>query len=131
MPLMICKSLSIHKSQGMTVGQGKPFTKVVVYLPPSGNKCPGLELVAVSRAVALNDFAVGNTETELTRQTLSRIGNTNAYKARKEFLQQTRARSEPSQEFTKLAITALDPAVDRDKTFEGGCKFLLDWYRSL
>eukprot|EP00956_Cyclotella_meneghiniana_P010149 scaffold13986_cov58-Cyclotella_meneghiniana.AAC.3 len=111
MPLMICKSLSIHKSQGMTVGQGKPFTKVVVYLPPSGNKCPGLELVAVSRAVALNDFAVGNTETELTRQTLSRIGNTNAYKARKEFLQQTRARSEPSQEFTKLAITALDPAA--------------------
>eukprot|EP00956_Cyclotella_meneghiniana_P036736 scaffold129946_cov34-Cyclotella_meneghiniana.AAC.1 len=70
MPLMICKSLSIHKSQGMTVGQGKPFTKVVVYLPPSGNKCPGLELVAVSKAVPLNDFAVRNTETELTRHTL-------------------------------------------------------------
>eukprot|EP00956_Cyclotella_meneghiniana_P036983 scaffold133488_cov39-Cyclotella_meneghiniana.AAC.2 len=90
---------------GMTVGQGKPFTKVVVYLPPSGNKCPGLELVA----------------------TLLRIGNTNAYKARKEFLQQTQARSEPSQEFIKLAITALDPAVDHDMTFEGGCSAYPDF----
>eukprot|EP00956_Cyclotella_meneghiniana_P010974 scaffold15374_cov35-Cyclotella_meneghiniana.AAC.2 len=108
-----CRHRSMSDSQNITAN-------IVVYLPPSGNKCPGLELVAVSRAVALNDFAIGNTETELTRQTLSRIGNTNAYKARKEFLHQTRARSEPSQEFTKLAITALDPAVDRDKTFEGG-----------
>ena len=51
--LMICKSLSIHKSQGMTVGRGKQFTKVVVHLPVGvgGNKCPGLELVAVRRAV--------------------------------------------------------------------------------
>jgi len=44
MPLQICKLLSIHKSRGMTMGQEKPFTKVVVYLPVSGNKCPGLEL---------------------------------------------------------------------------------------
>jgi hypothetical protein len=67
-PLMICKSLSIHKSQGMTVGHGKQFTKVVVNLPVrvGGNKCPGLELVAVSRAVELNDFADGNSITELT-----------------------------------------------------------------
>ncbi len=50
---MICKSLTIHKSQGMIVGHGKQFTKVVVHLPVrvGGNKCPGLELVAVSRAV--------------------------------------------------------------------------------
>ncbi len=35
-----------------------------------GNKCLGLELVAVSRAVQLNNFAVGNSITELTKQAL-------------------------------------------------------------
>jgi hypothetical protein len=40
--------------------------KGVVHLPVGvgGNKCPGLELVAVGRAVELNDFAVGNSITE-------------------------------------------------------------------
>ncbi len=80
---MICKSLSIHKSQGMTVGHGKQFTKVVVHLPIGvrGNKCPELELMAVSRAVELNDFAVGNSIIELTKQALLRIGNTDAYRS--------------------------------------------------
>jgi hypothetical protein len=67
----------------MTVGHGKQFTKVVVYLPVGvgGNKCPRLELVAVSRAVELNDFTGGNSITELTKQALLRIGNTDAYRA--------------------------------------------------
>jgi len=32
----------------------------------------------------------------------------------------------------KTSITALDQKTtkDSDKTFEGGCKFLLDWYRT-
>ncbi len=88
---MRCKSLSTHKSQGMTVGHGKQFTKVVVHLPVGvgGNKCPGLELVAVSRAVELNDFSVGNSITELTKQALLRIGNTDAYRAQNMFLEET------------------------------------------
>ena len=64
-PHMICKSLSTHKSQGMTVGQGVQFSKVIVYFLLETNKCPGLELVASNRAVELNDFAVGNSQTEL------------------------------------------------------------------
>jgi hypothetical protein len=129
---MICKSLSIHKSQGMTVGHGKQFTKVVVHLPVGvgGNKCPGLELVAVSRAVELNDFAVGNSITELTKQALLRIGNTDAYRARNMFLEETRRKSIPSQEQTIVAITQLDTTTTSDKTFVGGCKFLLEWFRS-
>jgi ATP-dependent exoDNAse (exonuclease V) alpha subunit len=59
-PLQVCKALSIHKSQGMTVGEGKLFKKVIVYLPNNGSKCPGQELIATSRAVELNDFAIGN-----------------------------------------------------------------------
>jgi hypothetical protein len=83
---MICKSLSIHKSQGMTVGHGKQFTKAVVHLPirVGGNKWPGLELVAVSRAVELNDFAAGDSITALTKQALLRIGNTDAYRSQKQ-----------------------------------------------
>jgi hypothetical protein len=109
-PLMICKSLSTHKSQGMTVGQGKQFTKVEVNLPVGvgGNKCPGLELMAVIRAVELNDFAVGNSITELTKHALLRIGNTDAYCAQNKFLDETRRKSITSQEPTIVAITQLD-----------------------
>ncbi len=112
-PLMICKSLSIHKSQGMTVGHGKQLTKVVVHLPVGvgENKCLRLELVAVSRAVELNDFAVGNSITELTKQALLRIGNTDAYRARNMFLEETRRKPIPSQEQTIVAITQLDTCL--------------------
>ena len=125
---MMCKSLSIHKSQGMPVGQGKQFTKVVVHLPVGvgGNNCPGLELVAVSRAVELNDFAVGNSITELTRQALLRIGNTDAYRAQNTFLEKTRKKSIASQEPTIVTITQLDTATASNKTCVGGCKFLLE-----
>ncbi len=82
--------------------------------------------VAVSRAVELNDFAVGNSITELTRQALLRIGSTDAYRAQNTFLEETRKKSIPSQEQTIVAITQLDTATTRDKTFVGGCKFLLE-----
>jgi hypothetical protein len=73
-----------------------------------GNKCSGLELVAVSRAVELNDFAVGNSITELTTQALLRIGNTDAYHSQNMFLEETRRKSIPSQEKNIVAITQLD-----------------------
>jgi hypothetical protein len=46
--------------------------------------------------------------------------------------QNIRNKSVPSQQQTRLAITALhqNATTDTDKTFEGGCNFLLDWYRS-
>jgi hypothetical protein len=125
MPLQVCKALTIHKSQGMTISEGKHFKKVVVSLPVSGNKCPGLELVATSRAVELADFAIGNPSTQLTKQDLFN-------KTRRDFLTKIRMSSGPSQEQTRLHITALDQSAvtDSDKTFEGGCNFLLDWYRT-
>ncbi len=95
-----------------------------------GNKCLGLELVAVSRAVELNDFAAGNSITELTKQALLRIRNTDAYRAKNMFLEETRRKSIPSQEQTIVAITQLDTTTTSDKTFVRGCKFLLDWFRS-
>ena len=31
-PLRVCKALTIHKSQGMSVGPGNPFQSAVIYL---------------------------------------------------------------------------------------------------
>jgi hypothetical protein len=50
-PLRVCKAISIHKSQGMTIGPEEVIEKVVVYLPEDQREqSPGLELVAFSRA---------------------------------------------------------------------------------
>ena len=47
-PLRICIALSIHKSQGMTIGPNQNFEKAIVYLPESRlnqRQTPGLVLV--------------------------------------------------------------------------------------
>ena len=98
--------------------------KVIVYLPNNGNKCPGQELVATSREVEINDFAIaiGNSLSLLTRQDLLKIGRTSAYTAQKMFLQDIRNKSVPSQEQTRLAITALhqNETTDTEKHLKGG-----------
>jgi hypothetical protein len=58
-PIQICRALTIHKSQGMTIGEGERFKKVVVHLPDNAH-CPGLPLVACSQAKKATDFAFGN-----------------------------------------------------------------------
>ena len=63
----------------MTIGQGKQFKKVVVHLPiAQRNNCPGLEMVAISRAMTVADFAIGNKKVEVTKQALMKIGRTKA-----------------------------------------------------
>ena len=49
-PLRVCVSITIHKSQGMTIGENEIFTKVVLYLPDSDSRIrtPGSELVGMS-----------------------------------------------------------------------------------
>ena len=97
-------------------------------LPVGGTKCPGQELVASSRAVELRDFAIGNPIDQLTKQDLVNIGRTPAYNDRRAFLDKIKIKSGPSQEQTRINITDLD--TNTDKTFEGGCAFLLNWYRT-
>ena len=36
--LRVCIAITIHKSQGMTIGDGEVFEKVIVYLPEAGMK---------------------------------------------------------------------------------------------
>ena len=130
LPLRCCKALSIHKSQGMTVGPGKPFGFVTVHYPTKGSRStPGLELVATSRAQKLDYLAVGNEEAELSRQLLGSIGTTKAYESRKTYLSQVKARAEESANRIKEKITLLDES--QIKTYKGGCEFLLSWYNNI
>ena len=133
LPLRCCAALSIHKSQGMTVGPNQPFEKVIIYYPvePGRQNTPGLELVATSRAMSIQCFAVGNPVHELTYKYIQSIGNTPAYGKRKLFLADIEQKSLQSQQPTKDRIKALDPSTDTDKTYEGGSDFLLNWYDTL
>ena len=68
-PLRVCQSITIHKSQGMTIGKNEIFTKVVLYLPDSesgGRRTPGSELVGMSRAKDLSCLAIGNESQNLS-----------------------------------------------------------------
>ena len=129
LPLQICKATSIHRSEAMTVGEQEEFKKVVVELPVTGRmQCPGIELVAFSRAQMINDWAIGNPKSELTMQSLKKIGSTKSYKARQEFLKALQNKCGPSQEITQNAISDLDPNEDgNENSYEGGCAFSLKW----
>lgn len=133
LPLRCCKTLSIHKSQGMTVGPGKAFEYVTVHYPTvnSGDRStPGLELVATSRVEKLDYLAVGNPLSDLSRQQLTKIGTTKAYKDRKEYLGEIKRRADVSKEKLIEKIISADPN-ENNETYEGGCQFLLQWYNSI
>jgi hypothetical protein len=132
LPLRCCKALSIHKCQGMTVGPGKPFKNVTVHYPTKNSgahSTPGLELVATSRAEKLEYLAVGNVEADLSRQLFGSIGTTKAYETRKAYLQQVKTRATESVNRIREKIALLD--VNPEKSFEGGCEFLLNWYNEI
>ena len=129
-PLIVCKAITIHKSQGMTIGPHQQFEKVIVHLPTSTTrKSPGIELVACSRAMNPDCIAFGNKSSDLTTMELKKIGTTNSYDLRRSFETEMKRRADESQTQTIEAITALDNNHE-NKTYEGGCKFLLSWFRN-
>ena len=59
------------------------------------------------------------------------IGTSQKNKLRRSFKQKLNALSVTSQAPTVESITKLDATnMDTEKTFKGGCKFLLDWFNS-
>ena len=98
--------------------------------PTTDRKTPGLEIVAASRAKTPNDFVLANDSSEIYKTEIRKIGATPAYAEKRRFQDMLKQRAQPSQQVTIDAITDLDPNAD-DKTFEGGCEFLLRWYRTL
>jgi len=129
-PLQICRALTIHKSQGMTIGDGEQFKKVIVHLPDNA-RCPGLPLVACSRSKKANDLAIGNKLEEMSKREIQQIGSTKAYQARRAFLKTLSDKEEETQKITIDGITKLHNVNPGEaQTYEGGCEFLLHWYRN-
>jgi hypothetical protein len=128
-PLRVCIAITIHKSQGMTIGDGQIFEKVIVYLPEAGCRSnPGLELVAFSRASGPDYVTVGNDSSILTEMSIKKIGKSVAYDLRREFEQELKQMADVTQAPAMTAITLFDKIEYGDKTYEGGCKFLLNWF---
>ena len=90
-------------------------------------KSPGLELVAFSRTTDPNSFAIGNNSSKLSIMSLRKIGNTPAYQLRKSFHEELLNLSKQSKKRTIRAITKLDP-VSSNKSYGGGCAYLLNWF---
>ena len=77
----------------------------------------------------LEYLAVGNVEADLSRQLFGSIGTTKAYETRKAYLQQVKTRATESVNRIREKIALLD--VNPEKSFEGGCEFLLNWYNEI
>ena len=131
LPLCCCVTLTIHKSQGKTVGPGQQFQKLIITLPAGNTRsAPGLELVAFSCAKSLDCLEIGNASSELSYQSLMKIGATLAYLKRRAFQNELRQWAVQSQRKKVDRITDLDPSPGQ-KSFEGRCQFLVDLYMEL
>ncbi len=77
-PLLVCAAITIQKSQRMTIGPK--------YLPePNSHSPPGLDLVAISRAMNPKSFAIGNDLGTLSKMFIKIIGTSKAYNLRRKF----------------------------------------------
>ena len=129
LPLRVCKGLTNHKVQGMSIGPGEQFEKGVIHFPDGRMKnIPGLVLTACTRFKQPHDFAVGTTSSSLSKQEVMKIGTQKSYQEKRAFREKLATQSENTMTRSIERITALDTASQ--KTFEGGCNFLLRWYRS-
>ena len=131
-PLRVCKALTCHKVQGMSVGEGEIFEKGVLYLPDGKlRNTPGLMLTAFTRFKKECDYAIGTPSTEIDTTYLMKIGTTQPYEERRTFRNYLSGLSERNMQRSKEAIAKLHQCENgNEKTFEGGCDFLLEWYRS-
>ena len=127
-PLNICKAITIHKSQGMTIGHGQFFEYLLLFLPSNGNT-PGMELVALSRPTELERFALLNNNNELDYAAIMNIGKSKAYQERRNYLHELADKAKQDQENLIRELTELDTSIAK-RTLHGGCMFLLKWYRS-
>lgn len=72
-PLRVDKAVSTYKCQGVTIGKGHPFQRIVLGLPRANarHKTPGLETTAFSRAETYTDFAIADDEPLAIEQLLT------------------------------------------------------------
>ena len=124
-PLRVCIAMTIHKAQGVTFEKGMDFKKLILYLTVAGQRnTPSLEFVSFSSVKKTEDISVGNPVGELAIANITNIGNTPAYKTRRDFETMLREKALSTHQPTIDAITQLDATVLGKRTYEGGCKFL-------
>jgi hypothetical protein len=88
-------------------------------------------MVAISRAMTVGDFAIGNKKEEVTKQALRKIKRIKAYQVRRDFLNKLRAKGEQSQARKKQKISTflpIDAEIMGENEYKRGCAFLLNWY---
>ena len=116
----------------MSVGEGEQFTKAKIHMPKGNMKnTPGWVLTAFTRPKHSSVVAIANNSRDLSKPELLRIGRSKAYITRRNFRDTLVDESEPSMRRTIERITALhDVEEGQQKTFNGRCKALLEWYRA-
>ena len=121
----------------MTVGPDKQFEcRTVHYCTVRHRSKVHTRHLGSSRVENLICLAIGNkTGEDHSRQLFMKIRTSKACDARKTYLQDIRARAETSKVLLlmeRIAAVAVDPnpIVDqRTYEYEGGCGFLLSWYK--
>ena len=85
-PLRVCKAITAHKSQGMTIAVGEPFDKVVLRYSETGTRVPpGLQMVMTSRPKGLENFCIGNKISDLDKGGLKKIGTSAPHSKRRAY----------------------------------------------
>ena len=74
-PQRVCKVITIHKSQGMSVGPGNPFESAVIYLPDDKGQRSNSEseLVATSRVTDISFSAIYDTNRQVIMEPLEKL----------------------------------------------------------
>ena len=130
LPLRVCKAISIHKCQGISVGNGHDWEKVVITLPTCDQIItPGMELVAVSRVIDKTNFAINSSSTTFSKHDLKRIGRGPSTNERLKYIAELENLAALTQPLFEEEIAQCD--VGGRHTFDGGFDELVRWYRSV
>ena len=129
--LSVCKAIAIHKSQGITVGEGQEWERLVITLPTNGTmKHPGIYLAAISAASCMEAFLIRVTNcNDILYDVLMSIGRGMTYDQRRLFEQTLKERADNRQRRFVLEVVGLHPNTDKPP-FKGGFKHLVRWYCS-
>jgi len=116
-PLRVCKAITTYKSQGMSVGEGQIWTKIVLVLGSlKGFNAPGMEQVGFSRAQELHDMALDSNSPEdpITTERLRRIGTTPAYEKRRDWMRAVSELQAQTAPVMMKMIAELDESEGKD-----------------
>ena len=124
-PLIVCKSLTVHKAQGMSIGLGNPFKKIVFTFSRFAYETHGLIMVALTRAVNATDIAFGNIPSVIE---MKQIGKGPSYENDKKFIENLRVQSVATADMIKQKLSVLVPSTP---TWQAGYEYLCGWYDGL